>query len=132
MEFLNRSLCDMRQKIQSAQLVLKDGSLFQGHSFGAQSVVAGEVVFNTGMVGYPESLTDPSYRGQILVLTYPLIGNYGIPGDEREENLVKHFESGNIQVQGLIISDYTESYSHWDAKRSLSEWMKAHNIPGIR
>ena len=121
----------MESKKLSAQLVLKDGSVFQGHSFGAQSVVAGEVVFNTGMVGYPESITDPSYRGQILVLTYPLIGNYGIPGDEREDNLVKHYESGNIQVQGLIISDYTESYSHWNAKRSLSEWMKAHNVPGI-
>jgi carbamoyl-phosphate synthase small subunit len=121
----------MRQKTQSAKLVLKDGSVFQGRSFGAKNAVAGEVVFNTGMIGYPESLTDPSYRGQILVLTYPLVGNYGVPGDEREDNLEKHFESGNIQVQGLIISDYTDSYSHWNAKRSLSEWMKEYNIPGI-
>lgn len=117
--------------MQSAKLVLKDGSVFQGQSFGAENAVAGEVVFNTGMIGYPESLTDPSYRGQILVLTYPLIGNYGVPGDDSEENLSKHFESEKIQVQGLILSDYTDSYSHWNAKRSLSEWMKESNIPGI-
>lgn len=83
------------------------------------------------MVGYPESLTDPSYRGQILVLTYPLIGNYGVPGNEKEDNLLKYFESDKIQVQGLIISDYSENYSHWNAKKSLSEWLKEHNIPGL-
>jgi len=83
------------------------------------------------MVGYPESLTDPSYRGQILVLTYPLIGNYGIPGNNREDNILKFFESEKIQVQGLIISNYSESYSHWNAKKSLSDWMKEYNIPGI-
>jgi carbamoyl-phosphate synthase small subunit len=83
------------------------------------------------MVGYPESLTDPSYRGQILVLTYPLIGNYGIPENEKEDNLLKYFESERIQVQGLIISDYSNYYSHWNAKKSLSEWMKENYIPGI-
>ena len=83
------------------------------------------------MVGYPESLTDPSYRGQILVLTYPLIGNYGIPGKNREDNILKFFESEKIQVQGLIISNYSESYSHWNAKKSLSDWMKEYSVPGI-
>lgn len=114
-----------------AKLILEDGSTFQGYSFGAKRVVTGEVVFNTGIVGYPESLTDPSYRGQILVLTYPLIGNYGVPGDEKEDGISKHFESDKIQVQGLIVADYSETYSHWNAKKSLSEWLSEHNVPGI-
>ena len=114
-----------------AKLILEDGSTFQGYSFGAKKVVTGEVVFNTGMVGYPESLTDPSYRGQILVLTYPLIGNYGVPDDEKEDDISKHFESDKIQVQGLIVADYSETYSHWNAKKSLSEWLSEHNVPGI-
>jgi len=114
-----------------AKLVLEDGSVFEGYSFGSKKTMNGEVVFNTGMVGYPESLTDPSYNGQILVLTYPLIGNYGVPLDEREDNLLKYFESDRIQVQGLIISDYSDEYSHWNAKKSLSEWMKEHTVPGI-
>lgn len=121
----------MEFKKQKAKLVLEDGSIFHGYSFGSKKTVSGEVVFNTGMVGYPESLTDPSYRGQILVLTYPLIGNYGVPGNEKEDNLLKYFESNRIQVQGLIITDYSETYSHWNAKKSLSEWMVEHNIPGI-
>ena len=116
---------------QVSKLVLEDGSIFHGYSFGYKKPVTGEVVFNTGMVGYPESLTDPSYSGQILVLTYPLIGNYGVPGDEKEDNLLKYFESNKIQVQGLIISDYSNDYSHWNAKKSLSEWMREHEIPGI-
>ncbi|MEA3310778.1 MAG: glutamine-hydrolyzing carbamoyl-phosphate synthase small subunit, partial [candidate division WOR-3 bacterium] len=91
----------------------------------------GEVVFNTGMVGYPETLTDPSYRGQILTLTYPLIGNYGVPGNEMEDGLLKYFESARIQVKGLIVADYSHQYSHWNAKKSLSEWMREHHIPGI-
>jgi carbamoyl-phosphate synthase small subunit len=114
-----------------AALVLEDGSEFQGYSFGARRNTSGEVVFNTGMVGYPETLTDPSYGGQILVFTYPLIGNYGVPGEERENALLKNFESEKIHVQGLIISDYSENYSHWNAKKSLSDWMKEHNVPGI-
>ncbi len=114
-----------------ARLVLEDGSVFQGYSFGSRTAGAGEVVFNTGMVGYPESLTDPSYKGQILVLTYPLIGNYGVPDRKEEDGLSKHFESERIQVQGLIIANYSADYSHWNAKKSLSEWMREHNIPGI-
>ena len=116
---------------QECRLILEDGSSFQGYSFGSRKVVAGEVVFNTGMVGYPESLTDPSYKGQILVLTYPLIGNYGIPDHEVENNLLKYFESEKIQVQGLIISDYSQDYSHWNAKKSLSNWLKEYDVPGI-
>jgi len=121
----------MGAKKQLSKLILQDGSTFLGHSFGSKETVAGEVVFNTGMVGYPESLTDPSYRGQILVLTYPLIGNYGVPGNELEYNLLKYFESNRIQVQGLIITDYSYNYSHWNAKKSLSDWMKEYDIPGI-
>lgn len=101
------------------------------YAFGGKKEISGEVVFNTGMVGYPESLTDPSYRGQILVFTFPLIGNYGVPENEEEDNLLRYFESSKIQIQGLIIADYSEDYSHWSAKKSLSERMKEYNIPGI-
>jgi carbamoyl-phosphate synthase small subunit len=83
------------------------------------------------MVGYPESLTDPSYRGQILCLTYPLIGNYGVPADIREDGVLKYFESDAIQIQGLIITDYSQTYSHWNAQRSLSEWLQQYGIPGV-
>lgn len=116
---------------KKAKLILEDGEEFEGYIFGAEKSVTGEVVFNTGMVGYPESLTDPSYRGQILVLTYPLIGNYGVPGDEREDGLLKFFESERIQVQGLVVSNYSENFSHWNAKKSLSEWLKENQVPGI-
>ncbi len=128
---LVRGFYNMGFRKQASKLVLEDGSIFHGYSFGSKKEANGEVVFNTGMVGYPEILTDPSYRGQILVLTYPLIGNYGVPGDEKEDNLLKYFESNKIQVQGLIISDYSNDYSHWNAKKSLSEWMREHEIPGI-
>ncbi len=121
----------MASKEYQAKLILEDGSVFPGYSFGSREAVSGEVVFNTGMVGYPESLTDPSYRGQILIFTYPLIGNYGVPGNERKDNLLRYFESEKIQVQGLIISNYSDEYSHWNAAKSLSEWMKEHDIPGI-
>ncbi|MCK5283487.1 MAG: glutamine-hydrolyzing carbamoyl-phosphate synthase small subunit, partial [Nanoarchaeota archaeon] len=116
---------------QTVSLILKDGSVFSGKSFGAKLSTAGEVVFNTGMVGYPESMTDPSYKGQILVLTYPLIGNYGVPGKEKEDSLLKCFESSKIQIRGLIISDYSHDHSHWNAQSSLAEWMEKENIPGI-
>lgn len=85
------------------------GVIVQGYSFGAQASAAGELVFSTGMVGYPDALTDPSYRGQILVLTYPLIGNYGVPNfkDCDKHGLPLHFESDNIQVAGLIVLEYS-------------------------
>jgi carbamoyl-phosphate synthase small subunit len=112
-------------------LVLEDGSVFHGAPFGARTSAAGEVVFNTGMVGYPESLTDPSYRGQILVLTYPLVGNYGVPSDGAEDGLSSHFESERIQVEGLVVAEYSRSYSHVSARMSLSEWMEKHRVPGV-
>jgi carbamoyl-phosphate synthase small subunit len=121
----------MYSDIQVIRLILEDGSIFQGNQFGSNKKVSGEVVFNTGMVGYPETLTDPSYHGQILILTYPLIGNYGIPDENKEDGLLKNFESEKIQIKGLIISDYSFEYSHWNAKKSLSDWMKKHNIPGL-
>jgi carbamoyl-phosphate synthase small subunit len=113
-----------------AKLILKDDSVFEGISFGSEGATSGEVVFNTGMVGYPETMTDPSYRGQILVLTYPLVGNYGVL-DDSAENLFKNFESDKIQIQGLVVSQQCEEFSHWSATQSLSAWMKKNNIPGI-
>jgi carbamoyl-phosphate synthase small subunit len=114
-----------------AKLVLEDGTEFSGYSFAAVKNTSGEVVFNTGMVGYPETMTDPSYRGQILVCTYPLIGNYGIPDYERENGLYRNFESEAIHLRALIISDYSEKYSHWDAVKSLGEWMCEQQVPGL-
>lgn len=121
----------MNKESKNVKLVLEDGSEYEGKPFGYHSPVAGEVVFNTAMTGYPESLTDPSYKGQILVATYPLIGNYGVPGNEPENGLPKHFESEKVQVSGLVISDYSFEYSHWNAAKSLDEWLKEHKIPGI-
>jgi carbamoyl-phosphate synthase small subunit len=113
------------------RLILEDGCAFSGYSFGSQRHASGEVVFNTGMIGYPETLTDPSYRGQIVALTYPLIGNYGVPGDDEEDFLLRYFESDKIQVEGLLVSNYSEHYFHWNAKRSLSEWLQEYDIPGV-
>ena len=114
-----------------AILVLEDGTEYRGYSFGAESSAAGEVVFNTGMVGYVESLTDPSYTGQILTLTYPLIGNYGVPGKTTEHGLPGSFESERIHITALIVSDYSRDYSHWNAQRSLADWLKSENIPAL-
>ncbi len=115
-----------------AKLVLKDGTTLTGESFGADVSSAGEVVFNTSMVGYPEAMTDPSYRGQILTFTYPLIGNYGVGGDCKDDDKVsKKFESNNIQVKGIIVSEYSEDYNHWDSKKTLSAWLKENKIPAI-
>ncbi|MEW6652243.1 MAG: glutamine-hydrolyzing carbamoyl-phosphate synthase small subunit [Bacteroidota bacterium] len=115
----------------TAKLVLKDGNIFEGKLFGAQRSAAGEVVFNTGMVGYPETLTDPSYKGQILVMTYPLIGNYGIPEMDDIGKLQQHFESDRAQIQALIVSEASTNYSHWNAFQSLDEWLKEFGVPGI-
>ena len=104
-----------------AYLFLEDGSFFQGYAFGAEKPVKGEVVFNTGMIGYPESLTDPSYKGQILTLTYPLIGNYGIPSYEKDGDLFRFFESDKIQIQGsiatvkILLFNTSNSGSSWTA-----------------
>ena len=115
-----------------AKLVLSNGTVMQGWSFGSTRARSGEVVFSTAMVGYPESLTDPSYEGQILCVTYPLIGNYGVPEYSQDANgLCESFESERIHVRGLVISQYSETYSHWDAVRSLSDWLDAEGVPGI-
>ncbi|MEE4259996.1 MAG: glutamine-hydrolyzing carbamoyl-phosphate synthase small subunit [Bacteroidales bacterium] len=119
------------QHYKRAKLILEDGSEFTGHSFGHESSVAGEIVFNTAMTGYPESLTDPSYRGQILVLTYPLVGNYGVPGKTIADDMLEHFESEHIHTTALIISDYSEKYNHWNATKSLGDWLKEEKIPGL-
>jgi carbamoyl-phosphate synthase small subunit len=99
--------------------------------FGSRKSVAGEVVFNTGMVGYPETLTDPSYKGQILVMTYPLVGNYGIPSMRVLEGIPGNFESERIQIQALVVSEESESYSHWNAVESLDNWLNRFDIPGL-
>lgn len=107
-----------------ATLILDDGTCFQGYSFGAFKGTRGEVVFNTAMTGYPESLTDPSYAGQLMVLTYPLAGNYGVPAKE-------FWESDRIHAEALIVSDYSQAYCHWNAKESLGEWLVSENVPAI-
>ena len=111
-------------------MILDDGTVFCGWSFGAEANTVGEVVFNTAMMGYPESLTDPSYAGQILVTTFPLIGNYGVP-ETGGEPLPTFMESDKIHVKGLVVADYSEEYSHWNAKESLSSWLKREGIPAI-
>ena len=113
-----------------AKLILEDGSEFTGKSFGYPADTEGEVVFNTAMTGYPESLTDPSYAGQILVTTYPLIGNYGVP-ETGGDPLPAFMESDKIHVKGLVVADYSEQYSHWNAKESLADWLKREHIPAI-
>jgi carbamoyl-phosphate synthase small subunit len=113
------------------RLVLEDGSEFSGFSFGAHATVGGEVVFNTAMAGYVEAMTDPSYRGQILVLTYPLVGNYGVPAPRAPGSLDRPYESGRIQPQGLIVQSYSRHYSHHAARRSLGDWLVAENVPAI-
>jgi carbamoyl-phosphate synthase/aspartate carbamoyltransferase len=117
-------------------LELEDGTVYQGYSFGAQKSVAGELVFQTGMVGYPESITDPSYRGQILVITFPLVGNYGVPSRETMDDLLKdlpaHFEASQIHIAGLITASYSgEDFSHHLATSSLGTWLKEQGIPAI-
>lgn len=107
------------------KLILENKQTFEGESFGAQKSAAGEMVFATGMVGYPESLTDPSYAGQILILTYPLAGNYGVPDK-------KFWESEKIQVTGLIVSDYINTPSHYQSKMTLASWLKKENVPALQ
>ena len=115
-----------------ARLILEDGSQFVGWSFGYDTNTVGEVVFNTAMTGYPESLTDPSYAGQILVTTYPLIGNYGVPDTGLGENGLPLFmESEKIHAKALVVADYSETYSHWNARESLASWLKREKIPAI-
>ena len=118
-------------QLKQAKLTLEDGTVFTGKSFGSEKAVAGEVVFYTGMTGYPESLTDPSYTGQILVSTYPMIGNYGVPVNRMENGVHAHYESDKLHITALIISDYSFEYSHWNAEKSLSDWLKEWDVPGV-
>jgi len=118
--------------MRRAALILDDGSRFDGWSFGYDGNTAGEVVFSTAMTGYPESLTDPSYAGQILTLTYPLVANYGVPSGEREDSgLPRFLESDRIHVKALVVADYSEQYSHWNAVESLAAWLRREQIPAI-
>jgi carbamoyl-phosphate synthase small subunit len=129
--------------MREARLILSDGTVFCGRSFGYERLRAdehssqmadavGEVVFNTAMTGYPESLTDPSYAGQILVTTYPLIGNYGVPDTGiGSDGLPLFMESDRIHPKALIVADYSEAYSHWNAKESLASWLKREKVPAI-
>ena len=117
-------------------LELEDGTVCQGYSFGDHRSTSGELVFQTGMVGYPESISDPSYEGQILILTYPLIGNYGVPSREAADTLVEslpaYFEASRIHVAGLVVASYSdEDYSHHLAESSLGTWLKEEKIPAI-
>ena len=118
--------------MRNVTLILDDGSRFHGKSFGYEKPVAGEVVFNTAMTGYPESLTDPSYAGQLMTLTYPLVGNYGVPPFTIEPNgLATFMESERIHAEAIIVSDYSEDFSHWNAVESLADWLKREQVPGI-
>lgn len=118
--------------MKRATLILEDGTRYEGYSFGADASVSGEVVFNTAMTGYPESLTDPSYAGQIMTLTYPLVGNYGVPADDRaDDGMARFLESERIHAAGMVVCDYSDEYSHWNAARSLSQWLASQGVPAI-
>ncbi len=121
----------MKQRT-AATLILEDGSRFDGYSFGYEGSKSGEVVFNTAMTGYTEALTDPSFMGQIMVMTYPSVGNYGVPPRKLSPfGVLEFMESPHIHVQALIVSDYSESYSHWNAEKSLAEWLVEEQVPAI-
>jgi carbamoyl-phosphate synthase small subunit len=119
------------QETGKAVLVLEDGSIFVGNGFGAPRKVSGEIVFSTSMVGYPESLTDPSYKGQILTFTYPLVGNYGVPPYDKANGVQKYFESESIKVTGFIIHELCKNPFHWASTRTLDQWLKDEDVPGI-
>ncbi|WP_185873614.1 glutamine-hydrolyzing carbamoyl-phosphate synthase small subunit [Blattabacterium cuenoti] len=114
-----------------AMLILEDGTRYKASHFGAKTSSSGEVVFNTSMTGYTESLTDPSYKGQILTFTYPIIGNYGVPYPYFNEKIHKFYESDKVQVSGLIISYYSKRPYHWNMYKNLSDWLEEHGVPGL-
>lgn len=119
------------RETKKAILTLEDGTIYEGRTFGYEKPCAGEVVFNTAMTGYPESLTDPSYSGQILVTTYPILGNYGVPPSRQKDDVSAYLESEKIHCEAIVCQDYSWDYSHWQADRSLSEWLIAEKIVGI-
>lgn len=118
-------------KNKPAVLILEDGTRFEGKSFGYDAPAAGEVVFNTAMTGYPESLTDPSYEGQILVTTYPILGNYGVAPRRSKDDVSEYYESEHIHCRAIVAQDYSFDHSHWQADRSLARWLQEEKIPGI-
>ncbi|WP_185851346.1 glutamine-hydrolyzing carbamoyl-phosphate synthase small subunit [Blattabacterium cuenoti] len=115
----------------TAMLILEDGTKYEAYHFGSPVSSSGEVVFNTAMTGYTESLTDPSYKGQILTYTYPIIGNYGIPSSSHKESVQEFYESDKVQVSGLIISYYSNRPNHWNMSTSLSDWLKENKVTGL-
>ncbi|MBD5174788.1 MAG: glutamine-hydrolyzing carbamoyl-phosphate synthase small subunit [Bacteroidales bacterium] len=119
------------QATRRAKLILQDGTVFEGRSFGYEGSTAGEVVFNTAMTGYPESLTDPSYEGQILVTTFPQLGNYGVPPSGGDDSLKDYYEGSRIHCRAIVAQDYAFNHSHWLADRSLAQWLKEEKIPGL-
>lgn len=116
---------------KTARLILESGEEFHGTSFGYSQSVAGEVVFNTGMVGYPETFTDPSYYGQILVMTYPLLGNYGVASFRNENGITQNFESHKAQLTALIVSEHSNDFSHWSGSHTLFNWLKENKVPAL-
>ena len=123
-------------KSPKGRLILSDGTVFEGFLFGHIGNTAGEAVFNTAMTGYPESLTDASYEGQILVTTFPLQGNYGVPAEGIDKSqgsgaLSINFEGDRIHIRGLVVQDYSWDNSHWQSIRSLDEWLRKEGIPGL-
>lgn len=119
------------RETRKAVLILEDGTVFEGKSFGSEKSCSGEVVFSTAMIGYPESLTDPSYSGQILVTTYPILGNYGVPRREIKNGISVNCESEKIHCEAILCQDYSWNYSHWKAENSLAQWLKEENVTGI-
>lgn len=128
--YIHKVIVHMQYK-KRAKLILQDGTVFEGFSFGHEAPASGEVVFNTAMTGYPESLTDPSYEGQILVTTFPLLGNYGVPPEGGTPALSDHFESSRIHCRAIIAQDYATQHSHWLADRTLADWLKQEKVAGI-
>lgn len=132
---LSASMENRRDK-KMMTLELEDGTVYQGYSFGKEKSIGGELVFQTGMVGYPESVTDPSYSGQILVITFPLVGNYGVPSrqamDELLPDLPAHFEAAEIHIAGLVVASYSgEDFSHHLATSSFGAWLKEQGVPAM-
>ena len=128
---LNSHFYRMRQSTKAATLILEDGTRFEGRSFGHHGSTSGEVVFNTAMTGYPESLTDPSYEGQILITTYPILGSYGVPPEGEKDSVSRYYESDRIHCRAIVAQDYSWDPSHWQADRSLAQWLRDEKIPGI-
>ena len=129
--YQNHSLTDYAPH-STLFLILEDGTAFHGKSFGYAGSTAGEVVFNTAMTGYPESLTDPSYEGQILVTTYPILGNYGVPPRREKDDVSEYYESDHIHARAIVAQDYSWEHSHWQADRSLAQWLRKRKSRNFR